>query len=72
MKNFSKFSLKFLNIDYCNNIYIKNSKIVEVLLNYKHNIIIVGSGLVGMAFALSLSKKKINVTILEKIVNQTY
>ena len=35
-------------------------------MNYKHNIIIVGSGLVGMAFALSLSKKKINVTILEK------
>ena len=35
-------------------------------MNYKHDIIIVGSGLVGMAFALSLSEKKINVTIVEK------
>ena len=32
----------------------------------KHNIIIVGSGLVGMTFALFLAKYRINVTIIEK------
>ena len=32
----------------------------------KHNIIIVGCGLVGMTLALSLAKKKIYVTIIEK------
>ena len=32
----------------------------------KHNIIIVGSGLVGMTLALSLAQKKISVTIVEK------
>ena len=32
----------------------------------KHNIIIVGSGLVGMTLALSLAQKKISVTIIEK------
>ncbi len=35
-------------------------------MNYKHDIIVVGSGLVGMALALILSKKKIDVTIIEK------
>ena len=39
----------------------------KVLLNHQHNIIIVGSGIVGMTLALSLSKKKkCKVTILEK------
>ena len=32
----------------------------------KHNVIIIGSGLVGMILALSLAKKKISVTIIEK------
>jgi len=34
--------------------------------NHQHNIIIVGSGLVGMTLALMLSKLKLNVIILDK------
>ena len=56
---FFKFSFNFVIIYYCNYIYIIFKKIVRYFVKgKKHNIIIVGCGLVGMTLALSLAKKK--------------